>query len=177
MKTYLIYGFGMAAVGFLLQLVLFILGYHSDLAKFDQAQWIGGIGGLIITIAAIVLGTKARLAGLPEGSGFTYGQAVGTGFKICIFAGLLTSVLNYVYMSYINLGFSDLVVQAQLAKAQAKGMDPSALEQMEKGVRFMAAPIPQAVVGFILVVVFGTIIALVTSIFLKRPAPDQAASA
>jgi hypothetical protein len=177
MKTYLIYGFGMAAAGFLLQLVLFILGYHSDLAKFDQAQWIGGLGGLVITVAALVLGTKALMAGLPEGSGFSYGQAVGTGFKICLFAGILTSVLNYVYMAYINPGFSDLVVQAQLAKAQAKGMDPSALEQMEKGVRFMSAPVPQAVVGFLMVVIFGTVISLITSIFLKRPAPDQAASA
>jgi uncharacterized protein YybS (DUF2232 family) len=177
MKTYLLYGFGMAAAGFLLQLVLFVLGLHSDVSKFSEAQWIGGLLGLVIAIAAIVLGTQAKRELLPEGSGFSYGQAVGVGVMISLFSGILGSVLNYVYVSFINTGFTEIVVQVQLAKAQAKGMDSDQLDQLEKGVRFMTSPVPQAVVGFIFVMFFGTVLSLVTAAFLKRPAPGQPASA
>ncbi len=177
MKTYLVYGFGMSAVGFLLQLVLFILGYHSDVEKFGQGQWIAGVAGIVIAVAAIVLGTKVKRAAGPEESGFSYGQAVGAGVMISLFAAILDVVLNYVYVTFINTGFTDIMVQSQMAKAQAKGAGPEQLEQMEKGIRFMAAPVPNAVMVIVMMMIFGTIISLIVAAFLKRPAHDQAASA
>lgn len=40
MKTYLTYGTAMAGSGFVLTLVLFILGFHSDPAKLGVSQWV-----------------------------------------------------------------------------------------------------------------------------------------
>jgi hypothetical protein len=177
MKNYLIYGLGMAVAGFLVQLVLFILGFHSDAAKFGEGQWIGGAAGLAVSVVAIVLGTKAQRALLPESSGFSYGQAVGAGVMICLFSAILGTILNYIYVNVINPQFTDIVVQYQLAKAQAKGLDADQLAQMEKGIRFMSGPVFGTVIWFIVGMFFGTIVSLITGAFLKRPAPDQAASA
>jgi hypothetical protein len=177
MKTYLVYGFAMSAVGFLLQLVLFILGYHTDIAKFNQGQWIGSVAGILIGIAAITMGTKAGRAAMPEDADFSYGKAVGAGVKISLFAAILDVVLNYLYVTVINPGFTEFMVQAKLADAQAKGMDPVAIDQMEKGMRMMGNPVFSAVMIVIVVMFFGTLISLVTAAFLKRPAPGQAASA
>src|ERR1019366_4642334 len=99
MKTHLTYGSAMAGAGFVLVLVLYILGFHSDAAKISPAQWIQGVLGFGIGIACIVLGTKARRANVPAEDDFGYGSALGAGVMITLFAALLGLVTNFVYRS------------------------------------------------------------------------------
>jgi len=49
-------------------------------------------------------------------------------------------VTNFVYFQFINPGFTDVIIQAQLAKMEAKGMQGAQLEQAEKVVRMMMKP-------------------------------------
>ncbi len=173
MKTCLIYGFAMSLAGAVLNLTLYFLNYHSDVAKLGVAQGIGAIGGLAIGITCIVLGTKARRAELPAHEEFTYGRALGTGVMITLFAALLGIVTNYVYFAVINPGLTDIIVQSQMEKMEAKGMSGVQLEQVEKVTRMMTKPPIQAAFGFLGGMFFGTIISLVTSAFLKKPARDE----
>lgn len=170
MKTYLTYGFVMALAGALLTLVLFFLGYHSDVEKLASAQIIGSIGGLIIGFIVIFLGTKARRAEVPASEPFGYGRALGAGVMISLFGSLFGIVTNFVYFKLINPSMVDLIVQAQLDKFEAKGMSGVQLEQAEKMVRMMSGPIISSVFGFIAAFLFGTLIALITAAFLRRNA-------
>lgn len=173
MKTYLTYGFAMAAAGMLLALVQFFLGFHSSAEKLSAANWIGGLGGCGIGIACIILGTKARRAELPATEEFGYGRALGTGVMISLFAALFGLVTNYLYFNLINPGFTDIMVQARLDEFETKGMSGAALEQAEKMVRMMMRPGILAAFGFVGGVISGTIISLITAAFLKRAAPDE----
>ena len=173
MKTYLTYGSAMAGGGFVLVLVLYIFGFHSDAAKISTAQWIQGVLGLGIGITCIVLGTKARRESVPAEEEFGYGSALGAGVMITLFAALLGLVTNFVYFHFINPGMNDLVMQAQIAKWEAAGMSGARIEQAEGMMRKMMSPAVQVAVGFGGGMIFGTLISLVTAALLKRSAKDE----
>jgi len=173
MKIYLTYGFYMALGGALLVLMLFFLGLHSDPAKLDLAQWVQGIVGLGISIACIVLGTKARRAEVPLTEEFSYGSALGAGVMIVLFAALFGMGTSYLYSTVINPHFAEVIQQSQADKLEAKGVPADKIEQIQKMTATMMKPAVQAVFGFIAGMVFGTIISLITAAFLKRPASDE----
>lgn len=173
MKTYLTYGLAIALAGALLNLILYFAGYHSDYSKLSTAQWIGGGGGLAISIACIILGTKARRAEMPPSEDFGYGSAFAAGLMITLVAALIGIVTNYLYMHIINPGFNDLVIHAKVAEFEAKGLSATQLEQMEKDMRFFTSPLIQCVMVFIGGMIGGTIVSLITAAFLKRSANDQ----
>ncbi len=173
MKTYLTYGSAMAGAGFVLTLVLYILGFHSDPSKLSTSQWIQGCVGLAISIVCIVLGTKAHRAAVPAEDDFGYGSALGTGVMITLFAALIGIVTNLLYTQVINPGMTDIAIQAQIAKWEAMNMPAARMEQAESMMRKMMSPPIQAAFAFLGGMVFGTLISLVTAAFLKRPAADQ----
>jgi hypothetical protein len=177
MKTILTYGFCLALANFLLTLVLFILGFHSDAGKMAAAQWIGGGVSLAISVTVIALGTRARRDSLAPDAAFSYGSAVGAGFLISIVSTVLSTAGNYVYVTFINPHFVDVVVQSQLDKLSAKGLSSDQLDQAERLIRMTMGPLWQGVIFIIMGLLFGIVISLVTAAFLKRPAPSQGAPA
>ena len=173
MKTYLTYGSAMAGGGFLLVIVLYVLGLHSDPAKLSTAQWIQGCVGLAISITCIVLGTKARRAQVPPTENFGYGSALGAGVMIALFAALIGLVTTFLYGGVINPHFFDVILQAQTEQLEAKGISADKIEQIQKvSAPFMKLP-AQMAFGFLGGLFFGTLISLVTAAFLKRPANDE----
>lgn len=170
MKTYLTYGLFIALGITLISLILFFLGYHSDAAKLGTAQAIGMVGALAVSIVLTVLGVKARRAEIPLTEPFGYGRALGAGVMITLFAVLFGAVTNYLYTHVINPGFSDVMVQAQIEKWEAKGMSAAQIEGAEAMMRKMMHPAIQALFGVVFGMLFGTIISLIAAAFLKRPA-------
>ena len=176
MKTYLVYGFGITLANAVLTLCLYFFGYHTDPEKIESAQWIITVFSLVISITGIVLGTKARRAETPANENFTYGRALGAGVMIVLFAALFGIVTNYLYFAVINPGLTDLIVQTQMAKLEARGMPSAQIETAEKMIRAFSRPPIQAAIGFLGAMVFGTVISLITSAFLQRQARDQFAA-
>ena len=170
MKTYLTYGFGMSMATLLLALILFFLGYHSEVEKVGAAQTIATVGGLVIGIVGVVLGTRARRAEIPASEPFGYGRALGAGVMIGLFSAIFGIVAILVYTQAINPDFNEIMVQAQVAKFEASGMSSDQIAGAEAMMRKMMHPALQAVMGIVLGTLYGTIIALIAAAFLKRPA-------
>jgi len=82
-------------------------------------------------------------------------------------------VTNYLYSAVINPGLTELIVQNQITKMEARGIPSAQLEQAEKMIRTWSRPPIQAAFGFLGGMLFGTVIALISSAFLQRPARDQ----
>jgi hypothetical protein len=173
MKTCALYGLAIAVANALLILALFFLGFHSDPAKYQAAKYIGGLGSLAIGITFTVLGIKARRAEVPAGEPYGYGRALGAGMQIGVVASLLCAVFNYAYFAFINAGFADIIIQDQLDKMQAKGIDGARAEKAEQFMRFMMSPGVYAIQTFIGGVIFALIIALIVAAFLKRGEPAE----
>lgn len=177
MKTYLTYGFAMAFGGAVLLFALFFLGFHDNPAKLDTAQWIQGIVGLAISIACTVLGIRARRAEVPADQAFGYGSALGAGVMITLFAALIGIVTTYLYSAVINPNFTDVMLQAQAAKLEEKGIPTDKIEQIQKATAVMMKPPVMAAMGFLSAMFFGTLVSLVAAAFLKRPALEDSADA
>jgi Protein of unknown function (DUF4199) len=171
MKTCSLYGLFLAVTGAVITLLLYFLGYHSDPAKLGAGKLIGGLVVLVASVFITVLGIKARRSEVPESEPFGYGKALGAGMMVSVVAVLLSTVFNFVYFTFINTGYMELMVQDQMDKLQAKGLSGAQLEQAEKMTRMMMGPVPSALIGVIVGLFFGLLIALILAAFLKRPAP------
>ncbi len=163
----------MALALMLFNLALYFLGYHSDADKYTSAETITRISFWVIAFACIIPGTMARRSEIPATEDFGYGGALLTGFMISVFAGLFGIVTGYLYFHLINPNFIEVLIQAVTAKAEAKGAGSAQIAQMEKGIRFMMGPIMSPIVGFLVTVVCGTLVSLITSIFIRRTAVED----
>jgi hypothetical protein len=170
MKTYVTFGFGSAIAGAILMLALYFLGFHSSPEKLGTAQMIQMIVGTLIAVVFIVLGTKARRAEVPVTEPFGYGQALGAGMMVSLFAVLFGVIFGFLYSHFINPGMVDIAAQAQIDKWEKAGMSSSQIDAAEKVMRKMMSPLAQAIFGFVIGMFFSLIISLITSAFLKRPA-------
>ena len=171
MKTCLTYGIALALVNFLFTLVLFIFGLHSDPAKLGLAQGLGTLGGLIIGVTITALGMKAARAKSPPEAAFTYGNAFGVGTGIAAVASFLSIFTHTLYIRVINPQFTELIVQAKLAKLESSNLTSDQVDRAEKLIRTMTSPTWQAVSICIASFILGLIIALIVAAFLRRDAP------
>jgi len=171
MKTYALYGFAQALANALLVLLLFALGFHSSVEKLSSAQWVGSLGSLAVATTATVLGVRARRSELPPEAPYGYGSALGGGVLIALVAGILGIGVTYVYFTYVNPGMNDLVIQAQVAKMEARGLSGDRLEQVERSLRMVTHPAVQAFFSCLATLFFGTLVSLIAAAFLKRPEP------
>ncbi len=169
MSTTLLYALIMAIGQIVLTLVGFFLGYQTD--KINQGTWFGLVP-LVYAIAVYWLGLRAVRED-DAGKYLTYGKAVGTGFMIALYSGLIGSVYAYVHFTFVNPNFADYLIEASRAKWVAAGMSDSQMDGAEKGMRMFTKPAIQAVVGFLMSLVFGLIISLITGAFLKRNPPEE----
>ena len=164
MKIPLTYGAIMAVAGAVLTLVLYFAGFHDNAEKFGAGQMIGSLGGLAISVSCLALAMREKRAAFPASSEWGYGSALGGGVLTGLVASLLGVITAYLYFVVINPGFGDFVLQAELAKLEAKGIPSSAIAQAEGMIKFMTRPGVmlgmQAVMGFIMSVVFSLIIAI-----------------
>lgn len=174
MKTYVTYGVVWALGGALLNLVLFFTGFHSAPEKLQTGQWVALAIGLAIGVACLVLGTKARRNEVPATEAFGYGRALAAGVMVVLFATVFGTILQYVYANMINPDLQEVAIQAQIAKWEAAGMGSSQIEAAEGVMRKMSHPALQALFQIIAGMFFGTLLALITSAFLKRPAAPLA---
>jgi hypothetical protein len=165
----MLYALIMAIGQIVLTLVGFFLGYQTD--KINQGSWFGLVS-LIYAIAVYWMGLRA-IREEDAGKYLTYGKGVSTGFMIALYSGLIGSIYAYIHFTFVNPNFSDYLIEASRAKWVAAGMSDSQMDTTEKGMRLFTKPAIQAVVGFLMTIVIGVIISLITAAFLKRNPPED----
>jgi pimeloyl-ACP methyl ester carboxylesterase len=174
MKTYLTYGFLLALSAFVLTMALFLTGFQSSPEKLGAGQTIALVGVIAIAAAFLVLGTRARRAEWPPDQPFTYGDSFLSGFLIGLWAALFGMVGTYLYMQVINPNLPDLLIQGQADRLAAKGMAADQIEHFQQMTRWVFQPVALTVIGAVEAVIGNTIIAAISSAFIRRPAQDPA---
>jgi hypothetical protein len=177
MKTSATYGFVGALAGAFLVLLQYFAGLHSDPAKLGVANAIGGIGGLVIGISAIVLGMRARRAeAASAGHEYGYGPAFAAGFQVSLVSCLVSAVFTYCYYAFINPAFTEVLTEDALAKAQAKGLSGAQLDRMQGFYHGMFSPLGALIVTIIFGLIGGVVISLLAAIFVRSKEPPRVAA-
>lgn len=174
MKTTFTYGIGIAVASFVVGLILFFAGFHSDPDKLGTGQMIGSIAGIVITIAGLVMVMKARREEFPPEEGFGYGRALGTGTLTSLWSAITGAILTVVYAVVINPGMQEVIIESEIAKMEENGVPANAIEQAEGVMNFMTSPAMMGVSNLIAGFVFGFIFSLIVAAFLKRAPEDIA---
>jgi hypothetical protein len=158
--------FGIATKYGLIQGVLLFGTFLLPVLTRIQAGWITSVINTALIVVFIVLAHqefKRANAGK-----MTYAQGLGSGTLLSSVAALITSVLIYVYVQYINTGYFAAVMEATRAALAQRGMTGEQAQQAMAMTAVMRTPVGIAVTSLILAVIWGFIVALIVSIFTQK---------
>ena len=137
-----------------------VAGVAMYLAGVYFAPWSTFVSGFLLLVC-IVVGTKWYAARYLNGK-ITYLQALSVGVVISICTGLIYALYNLVSITWFYPNFLDEAVRAQMAQAMFSGTDSFAAMRAEVSALGIAVP------NLIRLSVFGSILSLLTSLFLKQ---------
>ena len=158
-KTNLTNGLIMGLVGIVYTLIIYFLNL-----TFNQYQ---GIVFYIIQIVLVYFLLKSYRDNFMHGQ-ITYGQSVGTGVIIYLYYAIIMAIFTYILYTMIDPG----LIAKQLAMAE-EGMVKKGLPQatIDAGMAFTAKIMKPGIMAFtstIFIVIWGVIISMLVSIFIKK---------
>jgi len=148
-----------------LSFALFVVG---ALAGIKQ-NWVMSVVGIVLGIVVMVLAHR-EFKRTHEGM-MRYSQGLGSGTLISLVAALLSGVLVYVYVKYINTGYIAAALQVQKEALQQRGLTGAQAQQAMAITSAIITPVGLVVTSLISGVVVGFIVALIVSIFTQKGDP------
>jgi hypothetical protein len=171
MSTTLLYALILAISQIVVTLISYFLGYQTD--HIASGRWFSSIVPLVVLIVVLILGIKAVRDEQP-GKGLSYGKGVGTGALITLFSCIIGSIYAFIHFSYVNPNFPDYAIEAARVDWATKGMTETQMEGAEKFMRGLFRPTVQAIISFVFGNIFGVVLSLIISAFLKREPIENA---
>ena len=132
----------------------------------NEENWTGPVLFLIFAIGLILTGRHYRDKKL--GGQATYGQALGTGVLIALFAGLIIGTYSFIFREFIDPLDMEKMMAEGAVKLYDTGMTEQQVEHTMKTTRTMNRPIFVALGTLVGLTCFGLIVSLISSIFLKK---------
>jgi hypothetical protein len=163
-KSAMIYGLYLGIAVTLYSVILYVAGQ-------TQNKGLGYVSFLLYVVGVVLIQIKYRDKDL--NGVISYGQALGFGVAVMLFAGIITALYNIIIFN-IDPGLIEQIKSIQEEAMQKKGMSD---EQIEAGMAIaskMMSPGIIAISGLFVSVFFGTIISLLSAIFVKRQPGDDA---
>jgi hypothetical protein len=165
------YGAILGIVTVIFSLILYMAGYMPY--NFKRMIFVGLIS-LILTIAFLIVGTKAYRDKVLGGS-IPYGKAVMVGMLIVVFSTIIGSFYNLVFNLFIDPEYMNKVLEAtkswtydwmnNMGAPDAQIED--AIERIEKQ-QANSTPMKLFFKSIYTSVIFGLILSLITSAFIKK---------
>ena len=101
----------------------------------------------------------------------TYPQGLGSGTLLSVVAAVVSCVLTYIYVQYINTGYVAAMMQAQQAALEARGITGAQADQAMAMTSAMLSPVGIVITSLLSGTIAGFIIALIVSIFTRKGDP------
>ena len=160
--------FGLYSAGIAIAITL--IGYFTGMDKTGAVNWMSYVSWPFL-ILFLWLAIKERKQE-DFGGTISYGQCVGTGALVGLWAGIVTAIFMYVYFVAINPGAIDFLLQKQQDMMQSRQMDPQKISSAMSMARRLF--IPFAVGGSVIGdVFFATLFSLILGIFARtKEEPD-----
>jgi len=164
-KSAMVYGLYLALVLTLFSVILYVTGFSLN----PNAGYIS----MVVAIAGIVI-CQIQYRNKELNGVISYGQAVGFGTAIMLFAGVVTALYTLVLYTFID---PSLIEQTKVIQEQAmldKGMPEDQIEVAMTMASKMLTPGWMSIMGLVGSVFMGTIISLLSSIFIKKQPNEDA---
>jgi hypothetical protein len=126
---------------------------------------------LVIAAGVLWLGIKAVRDEKPSRA-LGYGQRLGAGVLISLYAGLMSALYTYFHYQFINVNFADYSIARIREKWAAAGLGGSQMDQAEKITRTMLSPAVQALMTPVIMVLIGLVLSSIIAAFLESRSPE-----
>ena len=163
MKSALNFGAILGLILMVLSLITYVFEMYENKA-FGYLSW-------VVIIAGIVLGIRKYRDGALGGY-ISYGNALGYGVLVTLFAAIIVSFVNYVYLGFIDPSFIDFTLEQTEIQMIEQGQPEEAIEMAMSWTRKMVSPIGIFIMGIIGTTFMGFIVSLIAAAFLKND-PDS----
>jgi hypothetical protein len=131
-----------------------------------QHAWVApAVDALLLILLMVVAHREFKNA---DDGMMTYPQGLGSGTLLATEAAVVTCVLVYVYVTYIDTGYMSSAIQLQRAALQQRGITGAQAEQALAIMGAVMTPAGVAITTLVRQVVLGFIVALVVSIFTQK---------
>lgn len=152
----------------LVGIIFFIVTDLGGLSGNQSLQWLG----LLIFAGLLVMAHREYKN---EGDGYmTYGQGLGIGTLLALISGFITNVFLFIYISFVNSDFIDVIKERQIMQMENQGMSDAEIEQAMSFSEFFMSPIALSLFGLVGGVFFAFIASLILTIFTKKNSPEFA---
>jgi hypothetical protein len=147
--------------------ILFSVVLFMTEADQSPVRWLG----LIISIGGMVLAHnyfKQHNAGFME-----YGQGLSIGTLMTVVGGLISTVFNYIYMTFVDPAYMARMMELTRIKMEEKGdMSDEQIDQAITMMQKFSSGGWMLLFGVLMSLVIGFIIALVVSAITKHSRPE-----
>ena len=143
----------------------FVINLVTTLAGL-KANWVAVVVHTALLIVLMVLAHREFKR--THGGIMTYPEGLGSGTLLSIVAAIVTAVLVYVYVGYINTGALAAAIRTQQATLEQRGITGPQAHQAMAIISAIMTPVGIAVLSLIGAVIVGFIVALIVSIFTQR---------
>jgi hypothetical protein len=148
-----------------LSFVIFLAGTMAHIKQ----SWVATVISTAVLIVLMVL--VHREFKKTHGGMMTYPQGLGSGTLLSIAGAVVSSVLVYVYVRYVNTGYIAATLQAQRTALEQRGITGVQAQQAMAITGAIMSPVGLVVTSLIVGVIVGFIVALIVSIFTQKGDP------
>ena len=147
--------------------VLTILIYLLEAYNSSSLNTIFSILTNTVFIAGIILGIKRR-RDYELGGNITFGEGVGYGTLLALFASIIVAFTMYIYLEFVDGSFIEYVIETQKEAYYNAGMEGDEIEAMIKIIQNFMGPAMLAFTTVLGYLIMGLLTSLVTAFFLKK---------
>ncbi|TRX56063.1 DUF4199 domain-containing protein [Fulvivirga sp. M361] len=148
-------------------IVFFLIITLTETDTSNAVNWLG----LIPFIVFLVLAHKEFKS---AGDGFmSYGQGLGIGTLVSLVSAIISGIFRYVYIKFVDLGYTDRIMDNTLQQLEEQGMGDEQIEQTMAFTAKLMAPEVSLVLGIVMAVLFGFILSLIITAFTKNSNPED----
>jgi len=163
-KTELKYGLIIALASAALLIIQDLAGlYNEHIQYLSSISWVG----YIIPVIGLFFAIKEKRDKDPEGF-ISYGRCIGTGVLTSLVSGIIGAVVQYVFISFVNPGFTERLMDIQREQMLDNGLPPEQADAAMGMVQFMFSPLMMTLLAFTGAVIAGVVISLIIGAILKK---------
>lgn len=159
-----------ATGGLYLGLTLVAILVISYLGRLEGSSlsWIPGILNFLALVVFLLLYAR-KVGAYYRTTGFYYPQSLAFILKMLLFAGVLAGIGQYILLNFVDPGYYNAVLENTLTESGFKQEDIDLA--MQTGV--IKSPMLMVLSSVIGMLLYGGVVGLVISAFVKRPAVPQ----
>jgi len=160
------YGLYYSLASIIIDVAFFLLDLGAKM------NWLNGTLKLVIGVAIIFIGMKARRDEELDGY-MSYSRALGFGSIMVLFSALILSVYAYVHMTFVDPEGIDRVMKEVNEQMILKNNSEEEIEMSLSMMRKMKSPAFSVPMSFVGGFVWGFILSLIIAIFVRKNDPNE----